>query len=44
MTLRAETQPQWAVPESSESPWMRATRAILRKKIAVVCIAVIIVL
>ena len=44
MTTRAEAQPQWAMPERSESPWMRALRAILRKKIAVVCIAVIIVL
>jgi len=32
------------MPEKSETPWARALRAILRKKIAVVCIAVIIVL
>ena len=44
MTLRTEAQPQWAIPEASESPWIRATRAILRKKVAVICIAVIIVL
>jgi len=44
MTTRAEVQPQWAIPEKSETPWARALRAILRKKIAVVCIAVIIVL
>lgn len=44
MTLRAEVQPQWAMPEKSEAPWMRAARAILRKKIAVVCIVVIIVM
>ncbi len=44
MTSRVEAQPQWAIPEKSESPWMRALRAILRKKIAVVCISVIVVL
>ncbi len=44
MTSRVEVQPQWAMPETSEAPWMRGLRAILRKKIAVVCIAVIVVL
>ncbi len=44
MTLRAEAQPQWAMPEESEAPWMRGLRAILRKKIAVVCIVIIFVL
>ncbi len=44
MTVRADAQPQWAMPDKSESPWKRGLRAILRKKIAVVCIAVIIVL
>ncbi len=44
MTSRVEVQPQWAMPDTSEAPWMRGLRAILRKKIAVVCIAVIVVL
>lgn len=44
MTVRAEPQPQWAMPQRSETPWMRGLRAILRKRIAVVCIIVIIVL
>ena len=44
MTTRAEAQPQWAMPERSEAPWMRGLRAILRKRIAVVCILVITVL
>ncbi len=44
MTLRAEAQPQWAMPEKSEAPWLRALRAILHKKIAVACIVVITVL
>ena len=44
MTQRSETQPQWAIPEKSEAPWLRALRAILRKKVAVACIVVIIVL
>lgn len=44
MTLSAEAQPQWAMPEKSEAPWMRGLRAILRKKIAVVCILIILVL
>ena len=44
MTSRATFQPQWATPVHSETPWIRATRAILRKRIAVVCITVIVVL
>lgn len=44
MTTRAEIQPQWAMPERSEAPWLRALRAILKKRVAVVCIAVIVVL
>ncbi len=32
------------MPEQSEAPWLRAVRAILRKKIAVACIVVITVL
>ncbi len=44
MTTRAQDQPLWAIPDRSESPWLRATRAILRKRVAVVCIAVIVVL
>ena len=39
-TLEAE----WVVPDRPEAPWMRGLRAILRKKVAVVCIAVIVVL
>ncbi len=44
MTTRSEIQPQWAMPERSEAPWLRALRAILKKRVAVVCIAVIVVL
>ncbi len=44
MTTRAEIQPQWAMPQRSEAPWLRALRAILKKRVAVVCIAVIVVL
>ena len=44
MTLRSESKPQWVTPERSEAPWLRALRALLRKKVAVVSIAVIIVL
>ncbi len=44
MSARVEPQSEWAMPERSESPLWRGLRAILQKRVAVVCIAVITVL
>lgn len=44
MSNRAELTDTWAMPARSESPFMRATRALLRKRVAVVCMLAIFVL
>lgn len=44
MSARVEPQSEWAMPERSESPLWRGLRAILQKRVALVCIAVITVL
>lgn len=47
MSTRTADEPSvvdWATPERSEAPWRRAARALLRKRIAVVCILTITIL
>ena len=44
MSAATDAAADWGRPSRSEAPWRRALRALLRKRIAVVCIAVIVVL
>lgn len=44
MSTHADPTDTWAMPARSESPLMRATRALLRKRVAVVCVLTIFVL
>ena len=44
MSAAAEGLDAWSRPPGSEAPWLRALRALFRKRIAVVCILLITVL
>ena len=44
MSLAAETASAWSRPPKSEAPWLRAVRALAKKRIAVVCIVLITIL
>ncbi len=44
MTTGAAPTPEWAIPQRSETPFRRALRALLRKRIAVISILTIFVL
>ena len=44
MSLAAETASAWSRPPRSEAPWLRAVRALAKKRIAVVCIVLITIL
>ena len=41
---RRDAAPEWAMPDRPEAPWQRAARALLQKRIAVVCLLVIVTL
>ena len=42
--IDTRTEAAWYRPAQSEAPWLRAVRAIRRKRIAVICIALIVIL
>ena len=44
MSAAADAAADWSRPSRSEAPWRRALRALLRKRVAVVCIALIAIL
>ena len=44
MSAAADAVADWSRPSRSEAPWRRAVRALLRKRVAVVCIALIAIL
>ncbi|MCY3559123.1 MAG: ABC transporter permease [Chloroflexi bacterium] len=44
MSARSERLDTWTMPDRSESPFRRGTRALLRKRVAVVCMITIFVL
>ena len=44
MSAAADAAADWSRPSRSEAPWRRAVRALLRKRVAVVCIALIAIL
>jgi ABC-type dipeptide/oligopeptide/nickel transport system permease subunit len=44
VTARVEEQLDWERPARAEAPWVRGIKAILRKRVAVVCILTIFVL
>lgn len=41
---RRDAAPEWAMPDRPEAPWQRAARALLQKRIAVICLLIIITL
>lgn len=44
MSAAADAAADWSRPSRSEAPWRRAVRTLLRKRVAVVCIALIAIL